>query len=161
GFCFRRFLGGARSEYFRPSRAGYKGAKACGAGGEPPAQDWARYGARWLSPTCHRSLYGYQMRVALALAVENPHDAVTFVPLACTGAAIERGLFDRQQARDTCTGAARGSCPTRVPSQLGQLRDLLTRAHSHNAERRLDLVLLTIGANDIGFSELVADVIVQ
>ena len=29
GFCFRRFLGAARGEYFRPSRPGYKGDKAC------------------------------------------------------------------------------------------------------------------------------------
>ena len=29
GFCFRRFLGAARGEYFRPSRHGYKGDKAC------------------------------------------------------------------------------------------------------------------------------------
>ena len=29
GFCFRRFLGAARGEYFRPSRLGYQGDKAC------------------------------------------------------------------------------------------------------------------------------------
>src|SRR5262249_33683718 len=29
GFCFRRFLSGARNEYFRPGRAGYRGSKAC------------------------------------------------------------------------------------------------------------------------------------
>ena len=29
GFCFRRFLGSGLNEYFRPSRAGYKGNKAC------------------------------------------------------------------------------------------------------------------------------------
>ena len=29
GFCFRRFLGTVRSEYFRPSRAGYDASKAC------------------------------------------------------------------------------------------------------------------------------------
>src|SRR5581483_5907237 len=29
GFCFRRFLGGTFSEYFRPGRAGFRGNKAC------------------------------------------------------------------------------------------------------------------------------------
>jgi hypothetical protein len=29
GFCFRRFLGGSFSEYFRPGRAGFRGNKAC------------------------------------------------------------------------------------------------------------------------------------
>ena len=164
GFCFRRFLGGARSEYFRPGRSGYRGAKACGSGIEAVKldADWTRHGARWLSPTCHRSLYGYQMRTALALAVENAHSAVTFIPLGCTGATIEGGLFDRQRARETaCEGTARGTCPTAVPSQLAQLRDALALAHRRRADRNLDLVLLTIGANDVGFSELVADVIVQ
>jgi lysophospholipase L1-like esterase len=164
GFCFRRFLGGVRSEYFRPGRAGYRGAKACSSVNEPvkPDTDWARHGARWLNPACHRSLYGYQMRTALALAVESAHSAVTFIPLGCTGATIEDGLFERQRARETtCEGAPRGACPSMVAGQLDQLRDALTRARRYRADRNLDLVLLTIGANDIGFSELIADVIIQ
>jgi hypothetical protein len=162
GFCFRRFLAGAGREYFRPGRAGYSGAKACGTINEAAKldADWAQHGARWLSAACHRSLYGYQMRTALALAIENAHGAVTFVPLACTGATIETGLLDRQRARETACGA-RGRCPTAVPAQLVQLRDALAQARRRRPDRTLDLVLLTIGANDIGFSELVADVIVK
>jgi lysophospholipase L1-like esterase len=162
GFCFRRFLSGAGYEYFRPGRAGYRGAKACGTAQEAarPDPDWAQHGARWLNAACHRSLYGYQMRTALALAIENAHDAVTFVPLACTGATVENGLIDRQRARETACGA-RGGCPAMVPAQLAQLRDALASARRRRPDRTLDLVLLTIGANDIGFSELVADVIVK
>jgi lysophospholipase L1-like esterase len=162
GFCFRRFLGGGRSEYFRPGRAGYRGVKACGSAGEAarPDPDWGQHGARWLSAACHRSLYGYQMRTALALAIENAHGAVTFVPLACTGATIEDGLLDRQRARETACEGGR-SCSSVVPSQLAQLQDVLARAHRRHPDRHLDLVLLTIGANDIGFSELVADVIIK
>jgi lysophospholipase L1-like esterase len=162
GFCFRRFLGGTRSEYFRPGRAGYRGAKACGDFNEPAKTDtdWARHAARWLSPACHRSLYGYQMRTALALAVENAHSAVTFIPLACTGATIEDGLLERQRARETACEAGR-TCSRMVPAQLAQLRDALALAHRSRPDRNLDLVLLTVGANDIGFSELVADVVIQ
>jgi lysophospholipase L1-like esterase len=161
GFCFRRFLAGAGREYFRPGRAGYRGAKACGTANEAAKLDgdWAQHGARWLNAACHRSLYGYQMRTALALAIENAHGAVTFVPLACTGATIEGGLLDRQRARETACGAQR--CPANVPAQLAQLRDTLAQARRRRPDRTLDLVLLTIGANDIGFSELVADVIVK
>ncbi|MBV8755499.1 MAG: hypothetical protein JO328_21805 [Hyphomicrobiales bacterium] len=159
GFCFRRFLGGARSEYFRPGRAGYRGSKACD-GSFDASRDWGQHGARWLNAACHRSLYGYQMRTALALAIENAHDAVTFVPLACTGATIESGLLDRQRARESACGPG-GRCPTNVPAQLAQLHDILAQARRHRPDRSLDLVLLTIGANDIGFSELVADVIVK
>src|SRR5580700_2535078 len=90
GFCFKRFLSGGGSQYFRPSRAGYSDDRSCENGSASPtaASDWARHGARWMSPACHRSLYSYQVRTTLALAIEQPHIAVTFIPLACTGATI-------------------------------------------------------------------------
>jgi len=158
GFCFRRFNG---NEYFRPGRAGYSGSKACEAPGIGSQQDaeWARHGARWLSSNCHRSLYSYQMRTALALAIEQPHVAVTFVPLACSGATIEAGVFNSQRVREC--DSSRGSCASTAPAQLAQLQQILALAQRQQADRRLDLVLLTIGGNDIHFSGLVADVIVE
>ncbi len=160
-FCFRRFLGAGRSEYFRPSRAGYQGDKACddSPGGSPTAAtDWNSRGARWMSPACHRSLYGYQLRTALALAIENRHAAVTFLPLACTGATIESGMFGSQGASDC---PLTGRCSGTVPSQLAQLQEALEKARRQIPNRQLDLVLLTVGANDIKFSGLVADVIMS
>src|SRR6185437_9478649 len=121
GFCFRRFLGAARSEYFRPSRQGYTGDNACDdnpAGSATAAADWNKHGARWMSAACHRSLYGYQLRTALALAIENKQVAVTFLPLACTGATIETGLFGSQGFSDC---PASGRCAGTVPPQLEQL----------------------------------------
>ena len=72
GFCFKRFGGG---EYYRPGRAGFSGNKSCAtmANEDTRAGDWAQQSARWLSGPCHRSLYSYQMRTALALAIENSH----------------------------------------------------------------------------------------
>lgn len=159
GFCFRRFGGG--EEYFRPGRAGYRGDKACDASGASGTndRDWARHGARWVSAACHRSLYGHQLRTALALAVENPQIAVTFLPLACSGATIETGLFKSQRARECPPAPA--PCIRTVPAQLQQLQDALASARRQMPERRLDLVLLTVGANDILFSSLVADVIIE
>jgi hypothetical protein len=101
GFCFRQFIATDASEYFRPSRAGYHADRSCGGGQRAEADRvaWLRLAARWMSAPCHRSLYSYQLRTALTLAVENPHIAVTFLPLACTGASIEVGLFGSQRAR--------------------------------------------------------------
>ena len=114
-----------------------------------------------MEPACHRSLYGYQLRAALALAIENPHVAVTFLPLGCTGATIRDGLFNGQPARElNCGGAELKPCPRLVPGQLSQLRDILSRAQRGKG-RKLDLVFLTVGANDIGFSGLVADILVE
>jgi hypothetical protein len=160
GFCFRRFLGTTRSEFFRPGRAGYKGNKSCDASSGTAAAEWAKHGARWMSAPCHRSLYSYQVRTALALAIENPHLAVTFLPLACTGATIRQGLFESQAAREVACPGGR-TCPKTVPAQLIQLRDALALARRHHPGRSLDLVLLTVGANDIHFSEIVANAIIE
>ena len=161
GFCFQRFLGAARGEYFRPSRAGYDGDKACDGNpagpGATAANDWSSQGAVWMSPACHRSLYGYQLRTALTLAIENRHDAVTFVPLACSGASIGSGLLDSQGATD-CPPT--GRCAGTVRSQIDALKEALAKAQRQDANRKLDLVLLTVGANDIKFSGLVADVLI-
>ncbi len=163
GFCFRRFLGGARSEYFRPGRSGFAGDRTCEAAAPNAAseqQDWSKLGARWLSQACHRSLYGYQLRTALALAAENPHVAVTFLPLACTGATIDYGVLNPQGAREVNCTAERG-CPSSVPAQITQLQQQLAAARRTQPNRALDLVLLTIGANDINFTGLVANVIID
>ena len=100
------------------------------------------------------------MRTALALAVENPHVAVTFLPLACTGATIENGVLGSQRARElNCTPDR--SCPSTVPAQITQLQQYLATARRTRPGRTLDLVLLTVGANDIDFSGLVANVIID
>ena len=161
GFCFRRFITGAHSEYYRPGRAGFSGDRTCESGRGPgDLAQWSALGARWLSQACHRSLYGYQLRTALALAVENPHVAVTFLPLACTGASIDNGVLSSQRARElNCT--TNRPCPSTVPAQVAQLQQYLTGARRGRPDRVLDLVLLTVGANDIDFSGLVANVIID
>ena len=153
---------GTGSEYYRPGRATYTGDRSCEMSGNAANQlpEWTRLGARWLSQACHRSLYGYQLRTALALAVENPHVAVTFLPLACTGATIADGVLGSQRARElNCTPEK--SCPATVPAQIAQLQGYLATARRTRPGRTLDLVLLTVGANDIDFSGLVANVIID
>jgi hypothetical protein len=163
GFCFRRVVGTGGNEYYRPGRAGYRGNRTCETTNRDNSagRDWMRRGARWMSAACHRSLYGYQVRTALAVAVENPHVAVTFVPLACTGAEIENGLFESQRARETTCGARPGAraCPTTVPPQLAQAKAALDGARRIQKGRAFDTILLTVGANDIYFSELVGNVL--
>jgi hypothetical protein len=163
GFCFRRFLANARSEYFRPGRAGYHGGRSCEApaGASSADREWSAQAARWMSAACHNSLYSYQLRAALAMAIEDRHAAVTFLPLACTGARIEDGLFKARRAREvSCEGRGR-ACTETVPAQLDQLRNALALARRNLPDRKLDLVLLTVGANDIQFSGLVADAILD
>ena len=159
GFCFRYYLGTAAAQYYRPSRAGYKGGRACEA--PDTLQNWQRNAAVWLNPACHRSLYSYQTRAALALAVDYPHIAVTYLPLACTGATIADGLFGSQRARECPPNRSSATCQVGVNGQLSELRDALAAAKRRQPDRKLDLVLLSIGANDVYFSGLVSDVIVD
>ncbi|BAT59686.1 hypothetical protein GJW-30_1_02219 [Variibacter gotjawalensis] len=164
GFCFRRAFSTTGGEYYRPSRSGFKGNRTCETTPGSPASatsanEWFRMGAGWMSNACHRSLYSYQLRAALALAIENQHVSVTFVPLACTGAEIEKGLFASRRSREaTCRG---GSCPTTVPAQVPQAAAALEAARKLVPGRNFDLIFLTVGANDIYFSELVANVMVE
>src|SRR3954447_26916665 len=159
GFCFRSYLGMAYTQYYRPSRAGYKGGRAC----EAPdlLSVWQRQSALWFNAACHRSLYSYQTRTALALAVQYPHIAVTYLPLACTGATIADGLFGSQRARECPPSKSSQTCQGTVNGQLAELREAVTAAKRRQPDRKLDLVLLSVGANDIYFSGLVADVIVD
>lgn len=162
GFCFRRTMAGGSSEYFRPGRAGFHGSRACGSGAEITRVDgeWSRFGAGWIGPGCHLSMYGYQMRTALELAVEYPHGAVTFIPLGCSGASIESGLLAEQRATDVDCGGIFASCSATAPGQIAELRAALDLARRSQPERHLDLVLLTVGANDIKFAGQLANVII-
>ena len=163
GFCFKRFLNGGSSQYYRPGRAGFGGDRSCE---DEPASasdtlDWARQGARWMSPACHRSLYSYQVRATLALAVEQPHIAVTLLPLACTGAHIQAGMFDGQLIDDCPWVVGIDYCKNTGPAQLLELSNLMAAVHREQPQRTLDLVLLSIGANDVNFAALLVNVLVD
>ncbi len=159
GFCFRSYLGTGATQYYRPSRAGYKGGRACEA--PDSLQLWQRQSALWFNSACHRSLYSYQTRTALALAERYPHIAVTYLPLACTGASIPDGLLGSQRARECPPTKAAAGCQGTVNAQLTELREAVTAARHRQPDRKLDMVLLSIGGNDIYFSGLVTDVIVD
>jgi len=163
GFCFSRFFTGDVGAYYRPNRTGYHGNRSCADPNNPDdATNWANARAHWMNGECHRSLYSYQLRVALALAIENPQIAVTFIPLACTGATIKSGMLDRQLARERyCDFHPGHPCSRWVPGQIDTLNNILAKAHQRDKNRNPDLLLLSIGANDIDFSGLVANVMID
>ena len=111
-----------------------------------------------MNAACHRSLYGYQMRTALALAVESPHLAVTFLPLACTGATIELGILAASAPANVRRRGTGASCPGSVRGQLAELEGLMARRKNSAPTAASISLLLTVGANDILFSGLVANI---
>ena len=84
--------------------------------------DFHKARARWLSPDCHRSQYGYPVRVGIELALENRHRAVTLATFTCSGAEITDGLFLPMDARES-----NGDPSAKVRAQFDQLADLICR----------------------------------
>src|SRR5262245_23776612 len=95
GFCFRRVLGTDRSRFFLPGRAKANVVADCPLPGDVGDQRdaWEAANAQWMFAPCHLSLYSYQARAALALAIENPSLSVTYYPVACTSPTISAGLL--------------------------------------------------------------------
>jgi lysophospholipase L1-like esterase len=130
--------------------------------------------ARWLDEVCHRSLYGHQLRAALQIAVENQKTAVTFLGYACSGAAVDEGLLGPQEYVEYVSTANADGGPSQVRAVSGsrkdtQLRWLLRELCAEKPERdgglwtcpngafrrNVDFLFLSVGGNDIGFTELV------
>jgi lysophospholipase L1-like esterase len=140
-------------------------------------------GARWHDQACHRSLYSHQLRAALQLAVEDAHRAVTFIGFACSGAETTFGLFLAYRGNEwvpnppnlpqisaiadaQCGG--RGAADYDLPEAYhinGRIEELkgglvLKKCDADRA-RKIDLLLLSIGGNDIGFARLVANAVLS
>lgn len=137
--------------------------------------------AQWIDQACHRSLYSHQMRAALQLAVEDPHRAVTFAGVACSGAEITFGLFLRYKGNEwvpnppdlsQIAALADAQCGDKEAAQIdmpeayhmkGVIPELqgglvLRKCAKDNA-RKIDLMLVSVGGNDVGFARLVANAV--
>lgn len=130
--------------------------------------------AQWTDELCHRSLYGQQLRAALQIAIENPQSAVTFLDYSCSGASIELGILgpqtyvervasterSAQLAAPMIAGGAKDSQLYRLMRELcreaPEMKRGLPTCPGNNFRRSLDFVFLSVGGNDIGFSNIVA-----
>ena len=130
--------------------------------------------AVWTDELCHRSLYGQQLRAALQIAVENPQSSITFLDYACSGASIDAGILGPQTyVERTASNGSGGSVTARAiaggerDSQLYRLMRELCRERPEmrggiptcpdgQFRRSLDFLFLSVGGNDIGFSNIVA-----
>ena len=130
-----------------------------------------RSNAQWLDELCHRSLYGHQLRAALQIAIENPKSSVTFMGYACSGAAVDDGILGPQtymdyvsriRGTDGLRAVSGGSKDTQLRWLLRELvqetpdkEDGIWTCPDNAYRRNVDFLMLSIGGNDIGFSNLV------
>ncbi len=97
---------------------------------------------RWNDRRCHRSARAGPVLAARQLELADPQTSVTLVDLACSGAGIDSGVLR------PFGGAESGPAP--VPAQIAAARGL-------TAGRAIDAVVVSAGANDIGFSRIARD----
>jgi hypothetical protein len=142
-------------------------------------KDFIEENPRWSDQACHRSLYSHQLRAALQLAIEDPHRAVTYVGVGCSGSEVTFGLFLRYTGNEWVPNPPDMSQTSAIASaQCGSheapLQDLPEAYHmeGHIPElqgglvlrkcdpldaRKIDLMFLSVGGNDVGFSRLLAN----
>ncbi|MBX6381526.1 MAG: SGNH/GDSL hydrolase family protein [Microbispora sp.] len=99
----------------------------------------------WIDRRCHRSAAAGGFRAALELERSDPRTSVTFVDLACSGATIDTGLLGAYGGIDPRGGERRNPLPAQVAEAERLVKD-----------RTPEAVLLSVGANDIGFADVVA-----
>lgn len=112
---------------------------ASGEGNPRNVEAWLREGAPfspyWDDDPCNRSVLGAPSRAALTLEQSSPRTSVTLVNVTCSGATIGRGILGPQSASGQAT------------SQIEQAAQAI-RGHA------ADMVLLSIGGNDVGFTSI-------
>ena len=152
--------------------------------------------AQWTDRWCHRSVYSWQIRTMLQLAIEDRKRSITGLPYGCSGAEITEGIFYLyagveyvpsakqvlghtaqmglayqelcktyqpptyfppvpRRERDSALKTEDFSDPVQI---LKDVRDHVARCRMNGAapfKRSVDLMLLSIGINDVGFASWV------
>jgi len=138
---------------------------------------WIADDAQWFDKQCHRSMFSQHMMAALRLASRNPHESVTVLPLACSGAEILDGVLNAQQKPP---GGGKYVADSQVNIAIHHLckdgrfasvkktfyKGHSSKEHRHSESANLsrcegllrvpDAVLLSIGGNDVGFAPSIA-----
>lgn len=96
----------------------------------------------WESARCDRSADSFEAQTALKVEAADPQTSVTFVHLACSGAGIARGVTGPY------FGEQAGNAGLPLSSQISAMSGLI-------GSRKVDALLISIGANDIGFGDIV------
>lgn len=124
--------------------------------------------ATWLDRRAHRSLYSYQFKTALQYALENPQKAVTFVSFSSSGAVADHIMTERKPAVEHLKRIEPRYDENRFVSgvplvnkemdRTSYIRQQITLLKNTIGERKADVLLLSIGGNDIGFAKYVMNV---
>lgn len=106
----------------------------------------------WDHIPCHRSSKSGQMRAINQLIRERPGVALRYINVACSGADIDDGLIGEQEIpRDLILDSSnRRDVSKGEESQITALQKWLEKSGSNV----LDIMLMSIGGNDVGFGDV-------
>jgi hypothetical protein len=99
---------------------------------------------RWQSTRCHRSAFAGSARTAEIIEDADERSSVSFLHLGCSGATVPRGLTGGYAGIERPPFAR----PRKLRPQVEELEEVA-------AGREIDAVILSIGANDVGFARIV------
>jgi PKD repeat protein len=102
----------------------------------------------WEDRRCHRSMDAAHALTASWVEQADPHTSVTFSFFSCSGAGIVDGLIDPYAGEEVLPS----DTPALLHPQLSELHRVMP-----NASRSIDVLLLQIGANDVGFGDVVRE----
>lgn len=98
--------------------------------------------AAWHSVRCHRSARAASALAAKQIEDDDGQTSVTFVHLACSGAEVPKGLLGPYGGVEQPVGAPPLQAQVKVLNRIARVRPV-------------DAVLLSIGANDVHFGDVV------
>jgi hypothetical protein len=96
----------------------------------------------WQDKECHRTALAGSAQAALRLERRDPHSAVTFLHLACSGATVQQGLLGPYEGVEPDTSDGDD------PAQLARAVELADG-------RPIDAMVISIGANNAKFADMV------
>ena len=112
--------------------------------GNPDIPGYLGDGFRWQEPRCDRSAHSFEAQAAESIEQGSRMKAsVTFLHLACSGAGLDIGV----------TGPYFGIAPG---GQSLPLRSQISELDRSAGSRKVDAAIVSIGANDIGFGDIVS-----
>jgi hypothetical protein len=123
-------------------------------------------GPKWEDRICHRSANAGPAKAALELERSDHRTSVTFLSYACSGATINSGLIGRDEGIEP-QGIDRNNDGLyddyiRLDPQTWQVARDICRATTNmsdpvclNDGRTIDYLLISVGGEDIGFTEII------
>jgi len=117
----------------------------------------------WQDARCHRSAKAGPALAAKMIEDSNPHNSVTFLSLACSGASIATGLLAPYEGRDPKGGMAYAPplVNGKLPPQVGEVARLLCpvsldqNGRCPQGGRKIDALTISAGGNDVDFGPII------